>query len=1020
MSVTHSAAPWPQSDDKDDGYGQACYSPMPTIPQRSRQRPNQRSIDSTQSFETAHSSVSISTRDSAVFSSNDNSTVPSPQQLDREWPDPHWDLKTPTLESFQDAFQPRTHSAGLDEPFSASIYTSNSNNYTYDTASATTETDSLRAPSIAPRIPAARLHIPPSIYVPETLPLTLNKNSSSNTSSPQLDCNIEDPFAIPQHTPYNPDRTQHRHLSHNFNLDDYRYDNYDDTRDFVLESDDTFSLTDSASLRTDDSPRTSAMPPKRRLEKELPPLPPLDHVSPSGLNKRIPPGRQQTQMNATLPPLPPKDRKQQQTQQHQRQNSQQLSIPSSPPLDVHRALQFKDPFLTPWIDKSKLRQTNENELDSMSIKANDDVGHDNDSESYLPSGYRSMDPYLRDSYMGAIQGDHMMEKSSSSSEDEIQINTANVVIIKREDERQQSTYLDPTAMADSVSSGDFSFSQFRIRVNLLRELYMSEVNYYKDLSVALKVYQRTLNSSRYRGFVCKHDKDVLFSNLDEILQVSSRLIKNIRKNCPAQILDKRYPIEGNELGLVTQDLSTQVGQVLLDSISEIELSYQTYCNDNEKQMETFYRLSQLAPPRLLIWFYNCTEYTKETTTAWTLDSLLIKPVQRLLKYPLLLKNMLSVTLASHPDYMNVRTALVEYEVVADRINNVKKLFDNNKAVQRDLPPPPSQLATPPMSPRHSQVSSASTQSPTSFYSAEPELRELKGVFERNSMGGLQPVHSHISSSHQSMLSPTSSTHFERRKASSPTELHHGSSSKHAKLAHDELFTQKLLHDQIFFDNVKSFYKHGHYIRDMFKLMTVEMAKIDDFMSSSKAMTVLYERLLPGRAQEVITLPVSDTASMHSSRSAWSARSNKSPHETLTLQHAILKQKMTARVLAPLQQMLQIYDVVRSKIKKRDRLEGYYIRYLSHEWDMRPPINLNLLGLNSDHTLVVPPNLEPTTLKRTQELADMYITSTVSLKDEFPQLFQMTQEVSKTAFATYIHIKQDWTQSFKASLPDLYI
>lgn len=80
----------------------------------------------------------------------------------------------------------------------------------------------------------------------------------------------------------------------------------------------------------------------------------------------------------------------------------------------------------------------------MSIKANDDVGHDNDSESYLPSGYRSMDPYLRDSYMGAIQGDHMMEKSSSSSEDEIQINTANVVIIKREDERQQSTYLDPS------------------------------------------------------------------------------------------------------------------------------------------------------------------------------------------------------------------------------------------------------------------------------------------------------------------------------------------------------------------------------------------------------------------------------------------------------------------------------------------------------------------------------------------------------------------------------------------------
>lgn len=581
-------------------------------------------------------------------------------------------------------------------------------------------------------------------------------------------------------------------------------------------------------------------------------------------------------------------------------------------------------------------------------------------------------------------------------------------------------------MADSVFSGDFSFSQFRIRVNLLREVYMSEVNYYKDISVALKVYQKTLNSSRYRGFVCKQDKDLLFSNLDEILQVSSRLIKNIRKHCPSQILDKRYPIEGNEIGLVTQDLNTLVGQVLLDAASEIEMSYQAYCNDNEKQMETFYRLSQLAPPRLLIWFYNCTEYTKETTTAWTLDSLLIKPVQRLLKYPLLLKNLLSVTVSSHPDYANVRQALFEYEVVADRINSVKKLFDNNKAVQLqnkqqlELQHPQQPPATPPMSPRQSHIS-ASTQSPNSFYSAEPELRELKGVYERSSSAPLpqpsRPESSGSLSPRMSLLSPSSS-HFERRKAPSPTEHHH--SSKHAKLAHDELFTQKLLHDQLFFDNVKSFYRHGHYIKDMFKLMTLEMTKVDDFLASSRSMTIYYEKLLPGRAQEVITMPASDTASLHSSRSARSARSHKTPQEALTLQHAIIKQKMTARVLAPLQQILQVYDVVRSKIKKRDRLEGYYIRYLSHEWDMRPPINLNLLGLNSEHSLVVPSNLEPTTLKRTQELADMYVNTTVALKDDFPQLFQMTQEVAKTVFTTYIHIKQDWTQSFKAALPDLYI
>lgn len=437
--MSHSAGYWPQAVDKDDALGDSfdsptCYSPAPAIPQRSRQRPN-RSIDSTQSFETAHStSLSVSTRDSAVFSSNDNSTVPSPQQLDREWPDPHWDLKTPTLESFQDAFQPRTHAAALDEPFSSYL----------ETASATTETDS-PFPA-APRIPAPRLHIPPSIYVPETLPL--------NSGSPQTeaDCSsigtATDPFAIPQHTNYYLDRSQHRHLSHNFNLDDYRYDNYDDTRDFVIESDE-FSLTDSASLKTTASPR--AMP-KRRLEKELPPLPPLDenHVSTSsGLNKRMPPGRQQqtlsTQSHALgwgsvacsvtdsvhsslPPPLPQKDA---------------LNFPSSPSSDVHRALQFKDPFLTPRIDRFKLRD-NTDEMDRMSLRANDEQVGLGINDENLPSGYRSMDPYLRDSYIGNIQGDHQMEKSCSSSEDEIQTNTATLVIIKKDDERQESVYLDPS------------------------------------------------------------------------------------------------------------------------------------------------------------------------------------------------------------------------------------------------------------------------------------------------------------------------------------------------------------------------------------------------------------------------------------------------------------------------------------------------------------------------------------------------------------------------------------------------
>jgi hypothetical protein len=53
--------------------------------------------------------------------------------------------------------------------------------------------------------------------------------------------------------------------------------------------------------------------------------------------------------------------------------------------------------------------------------------------------------------------------------------------------------------------------------------------------------------------------------------------------------------------------------------------------------------------------------TKECQTAsgssLDINSLLITPVQRVLRYPLLLKALVEVTEASHPDYIHLQTAV---------------------------------------------------------------------------------------------------------------------------------------------------------------------------------------------------------------------------------------------------------------------------------------------------------------------------------------------------------------------------
>ncbi|ANB12363.1 hypothetical protein AWJ20_614 [Sugiyamaella lignohabitans] len=88
-------------------------------------------------------------------------------------------------------------------------------------------------------------------------------------------------------------------------------------------------------------------------------------------------------------------------------------------------------------------------------------------------------------------------------------------------------------------------------------------------------------------------------------------------------------------------------------------------------MDTFYRLRSMACPNLDAWLTECFDASKTITTAWTLDSLLIKPVQRLLKYPLLMDSLLKATNEGHPDYASLEMAAEQMRKCADHINSDK-------------------------------------------------------------------------------------------------------------------------------------------------------------------------------------------------------------------------------------------------------------------------------------------------------------------------------------------------------------
>lgn len=66
---------------------------------------------------------------------------------------------------------------------------------------------------------------------------------------------------------------------------------------------------------------------------------------------------------------------------------------------------------------------------------------------------------------------------------------------------------------------------------------------------------------------------------------------------------------------------------------------------------------------------------RAATQAWDLQSLLIKPVQRILKYPLLLDKLIETTSEDHPDHTAVHKARKVIGEVAQDINEFKRRKD---------------------------------------------------------------------------------------------------------------------------------------------------------------------------------------------------------------------------------------------------------------------------------------------------------------------------------------------------------
>lgn len=148
------------------------------------------------------------------------------------------------------------------------------------------------------------------------------------------------------------------------------------------------------------------------------------------------------------------------------------------------------------------------------------------------------------------------------------------------------------------------------------------------------------------------DQKTIFSNIAEIACLADEF---------ANLLSK-----ANECN--SDGMCDTIGTCFFQMLPKIQRVFMTYCS---KYQASNNRLQTLLP-NLTDYSNYCHELSRGCTTAWDLPSLLIKPVQRCLKYPLLLDQILQLTPPDHPDRHQLEEAKIGMIAVADSINEAKR------------------------------------------------------------------------------------------------------------------------------------------------------------------------------------------------------------------------------------------------------------------------------------------------------------------------------------------------------------
>uniref|UniRef100_M3ZBN1 Phosphatidylinositol 3,4,5-trisphosphate-dependent Rac exchanger 1 protein n=1 Tax=Nomascus leucogenys TaxID=61853 RepID=M3ZBN1_NOMLE len=223
----------------------------------------------------------------------------------------------------------------------------------------------------------------------------------------------------------------------------------------------------------------------------------------------------------------------------------------------------------------------------------------------------------------------------------------------------------PTSGPGPCAAARESERQLRLRLCVLNEILGTERDYVGTLrflqSAFLHRIRQNVADSVEKGLTEENVK-ILFSNIEDILEVHKDFLAALEYCLHPE------PQSQHELGNVFLKFKDKF------------CVYEEYCSNHEKALRLLVELNKI--PTVRAFLLSCMLLGGRKTTDIPLEGYLLSPIQRICKYPLLLKELAKRTPGKHPDHPAVQSALQAMKTVCSNINETKRQMEKLEALEQ--------------------------------------------------------------------------------------------------------------------------------------------------------------------------------------------------------------------------------------------------------------------------------------------------------------------------------------------------